>query len=309
MYTLSPRSTSQVIPKQKTYASFAGVEIPELREISRGVVRAQRDCTSMGSPDNGKQTRGYSRSKVDPPSSTHYVPCKSVEKVDPQRHGIGMVVEATIEQQELMRRISVLGMRDPISGNRDRVKKNSQNRAVDKDKRKKDRMNTSDHTSLSPVSSASPPQPMIYRRESPPGHRCRRSQNPIEDQGYASPAGSHIHGYSPASKRHGRMSPVKTVLSQHSPNVARDSDCKRILSAEKGRISQRSVLSHETEPTSSSLSQSLHGYSLSPQSKSSTKEGQNAPRVVVRPPTLVPSSSPSSSISVVVPLLQRSDSS
>jgi len=154
-----------------------------------------------------------------------------------------------------MKRISILGMRDPVFGDITRVNKNLEVLALGEHKDEQNRTNTS---KFSPDLDTSP-QLTDYRRQVALVHSRLRLQNRSEDQGSASPIGSSIRSSSPVS-RHGRISPSRTTLPQvpfqQSPNVARDF---KAITSTIGRNSQRSLSSHRTAstlPCSSSPSQS-----------------------------------------------------
>jgi len=160
MQTMNPRPTRRVF-KHKDSASFAGVGLSDLRKLSKGSIESSPDPAFEVSPTSAEQDH------------TH-------------RLRNEMVIETTLEKREVMRRISLLGMRDPAaSGIADMVNKNNLAEAIDKDNGVDDRRNASGFEISLSVSPS--PQSSIYRRESAHSHG---PQSLGEDNWFALPHGS-----------------------------------------------------------------------------------------------------------------------
>jgi len=222
--TVSPRPTRKVY-KHKDSASFVGVGLAELRQLSRGNVQSSRDGTGViYSTNENEQTRENPGSKMDTGSPVDHVPSKSKEtKDDAQGLEKDIVVEATLENRELMRGISVLGMQDPVWEDADEV-------------------NETDND--------------LYTIGSARGQSWKQSHDSIEEHGSASPQGSRIKMLPPKSE-HGKMiSPRLTLPPVPYPSSPRGMRDLKRNSSPRGRTSQRSLLSSHPVPPLPSLSMS-----------------------------------------------------
>lgn len=130
--TLTPRTTRKIYKHQNS-ASYAGVGLLELRKLSQGSGRSSTIPSTAvpSSSGGGEQSRRNRGSKVGSESTArHASRHQSTERDPPRQVGQGMVVEATPESHGLMRRISVLGMSDPVYGDVDQVEKQNDDHLV-----------------------------------------------------------------------------------------------------------------------------------------------------------------------------------
>jgi len=297
------RPTTSRTRKSSKYGnstSFAGVRLSELREISRGLVSSSRDVAYGNS---GEKTRGNpgSTPETDPRTSqvknrdapggrfaSIPVSLAGQNGADGVRNHVerfrkGALVEATVEKQQLMRMISLLGMQDPVFGDSDDVWESDDEQVVDEDKESDDRpWDRSDRRNRSECGSSldvdRPTPTANYEARSPSRSSLPRRETYPIDQGWEPRPGSFVQKLSLKSK-HGRKSPIATLPPVPLHQSSRGMSDRKRMSASQARNSPRS--SYQT---------GTNTWSTSP-----TRSGRkNCPRIhhVGPPPTLVSVSPP-----------------